>query len=73
MAKIWIIDELETSDHIQIMMKIQNPSLEHPASSKVLSPELQSGTSNKLQSPKSGLKEHGSFLNLIYQDRKKIF
>ena len=40
MAKIWIIDELETSDHIQIMVKIQNPSLEHPASSKVLSQDL---------------------------------
>merc|ERR1712081_94219 len=39
-AKIWIIGVQKTSDHIQIKIKMPNPSQEPPASSKVSNKDL---------------------------------
>ena len=96
----------KTSDHIQMKIKILNPSQDPKASSKSPNMELQdidvlctfiirkesqnldcgctkdqwpylnqyqdvkpqSGTSSVLQSPKSGLKGHGSSLHLLNKD-----
>ena len=101
----------KTSDHIQINIRMPNPSQEPPASSKVPHQDLkdmddlctfkikiesqksangctkdqwpypnqyqdakpQSGTSSVLQSPKSGLKGHGSSLHPQNQARQPKF
>merc|ERR1712112_536571 len=39
-AKIWIMDVPKTSDHIQIAIRMPNPSQEHPASSKAPNEDL---------------------------------
>ena len=56
-AKVQIVDVSKISDHIQIIIKMLNPSQEHPASSK----------------PKWGLKGHGCSFHLQNQDREPKF
>ena len=63
--------------HIEIKIKMSNPSQEPRASSKTPNQDPdakpKSGTSSILQSPKPGLKGHGCSLHLQNQDREPKF